>query len=89
MRAALGATSSDIVRLVLRQVIVVTAGGIAVGLSAAFALSRLLTTVLYGITPHDAASFAAVALVLTCVATLACVVPARRAAKIDPLQAMR
>jgi hypothetical protein len=89
VRTALGATPFDIVRLVLGQVAVVTAGGIGVGLFVAFALSRVLTTVLYGVKPHDIMSFAAVAVLLVCIAAVACLVPARSAARIDPLQVMR
>jgi ABC-type antimicrobial peptide transport system permease subunit len=89
VRTALGARPSAIVRLVLRQVILVAAGGIVCGLWAAYALSRLLGTVLYGVNPHDLASFVAVGIVLAIVAAAACVVPARRAARLDPLQALR
>ncbi len=89
VRTALGAQPSDIVRLVLRQVAAVVAGGIAIGFAAAFALGRALTTILYGIDAHDATSFLAVAIVLTLVAAAACVVPARRAARMDPLDALR
>ena len=66
-----------------------TAGGIGVGLFVAFALSRMLTTVLYGVKPHDIMSFATVAVLLVCIAAVACAVPARSAARIDPLQVMR
>jgi predicted permease len=89
VRTALGAQPSDIVRLVLRQVAAVVGAGLAVGFAAAFALGRTLTTILYGIDAHDATSFLAVAIVLPLVAAAACVVPARRAARVDPLQAMR
>ena len=89
VRTALGARPSDIVRLVLRQVAMVTAVGIGVGLWAAFALSRSMTSVMYGVEPHDAASFAAAAVVLLVVTALASLVPAVRAARVDPLRALR
>jgi predicted permease len=89
VRTALGARPPDIVRLVLRQVAPVAAAGIGVGLTAAWATARTLTAMLYGIDAHDAASFGAVAVVLALVAAAACAIPARRAARVDPLQAMR
>jgi ABC-type antimicrobial peptide transport system permease subunit len=89
LRTALGAQASDIVGLVLRQAAVVAAVGIGTGVLAAFALSRSLTAVLHGINSQDATSFAIVAVALTVVAGLACLVPARRAARIDPAVALR
>jgi putative ABC transport system permease protein len=89
IRTALGAQPSNIVRLVLGHVALVAGAGIAVGLWSAFVLARALATVLYGINPHDLASFAAVAIVLPLVAALASLVPARRAALVDPLTALR
>jgi putative ABC transport system permease protein len=89
VRTALGARPRDIIRLVLEQAFVVTIGGLTIGFVTAFALMRYLSTFLYGVTPHDAASFAIVAIVLAIAATIACVVPARRAARVDPLQALR
>jgi ABC-type antimicrobial peptide transport system permease subunit len=89
LRTALGAQASDIVGLVLRQAAVVAAVGIGTGVLAAFALSRSLTAVLHGINSLDATSFAIVAVALTVVAGLACLVPARRAARIDPAVALR
>jgi predicted permease len=89
VRTALGAQPADIVRLVLRQAAAITIGGAAAGMWAAFALVRYLSTFLYGVTTHDVLSFAVVPLVLTVVAAIACVVPARRAARVDPLTALR
>jgi predicted permease len=89
VRTALGATPSDIGRLVLRQAAAVTAAGIGVGLLVAAAASRLLATQLYGVTPHDLLSFAGGAVVVVGMAALACLAPAQRAARIDPLQVMR
>jgi hypothetical protein len=89
VRTALGAQPADIVALVLGQVAVIASAGIGVGVWVAFAVSRSLTTVLYGVNPHDAASFVAVPLLLVVVTAVACVVPARRAARVDPLKALR
>jgi ABC-type antimicrobial peptide transport system permease subunit len=63
--------------------------GVAIGILGALALARLLTTMLYEVTPFDPTSYAATALVLTAVAALACYVPARRATRVDPIVALR
>ncbi|HEU4618323.1 MAG TPA: ABC transporter permease [Gammaproteobacteria bacterium] len=89
IRSALGAGPSDIVRLVVREGLFVTVTGLAIGIGAAFALTRLIANQLYGVTPMDPPTIAAVALLLTAVAMLACVIPARHAAKVDPLRALR
>jgi ABC-type antimicrobial peptide transport system permease subunit len=89
VRTALGARPADIVRLVLRQVAAILVGGVAVGVWVALAAARSLTTVLYGVNPHDLPSFVAVPLALAVVTAIACVVPARHAARIDPLRALR
>jgi len=89
VRAALGAGRWDIVRLVVREGAIVTGIGIAIGIVAAFALTRLIASRLYGVTPTDPLTIAIVVLLLTAVAMLACVVPARRAARVDPLSALR
>lgn len=89
VRTALGARPSDIVALVLRQVAVMLAAGLTAGLWLAFAGSRWLTTVLYGVAPHDLVSFLVVPALLSVVAAVACIVPARRAACVDPLRALR
>jgi predicted permease len=89
VRAALGATPSDIARLVLKQAAAVTGVGIAAGLLAAGAASRLLATELYGVKPHDILSFAGVAVLVAFIAALACLVPAHRAARIDALEVIR
>jgi ABC-type antimicrobial peptide transport system permease subunit len=75
--------------LVLRQAMIITVSGLAVGLGAAAVLVRSLSHILYGIRPYDALTFASVPMVLAAVAALACVVPAVRAATIDPLRALR
>jgi len=89
VRTALGAQTADIIALVLRQVAVISAAGIAAGVFAAYAASRSLTTVLYGVGPHDVAIYIVVPLVLLAVAAVACIVPARRAARVDPLAVLR
>jgi predicted permease len=89
VRSALGATPSQIVRLVVRQGLTIAAGGIVVGMAAAVVLARSMATLLYGVTPHDRVTFAAVPLMLLAVAALACFVPARRAARLDPIKTLR
>ena len=89
VRTALGARPADIVRLVLRQAAVVVLAGTAVGLWIAFASARALTTFLYGVAPDDPVTFAAVVAALWLVSAVACVLPAVRAARIDPLRALR
>ena len=89
VRTALGARPSDIVQLVVRQVAIVAGGGIAVGMAIAFGASKSLTTVLYGVAPQDPISFVAVAALLLVVSAVAAIVPARRAARVDPWQVLR
>ena len=89
VRTALGAQLRDIVGLVVRQSMAIALAGLAIGIVASYWVSRLLTTFLYGVTPHDAFSYAAVAIVLLAVAALASVVPARRAARVDPVKVLR
>ena len=89
VRTALGAQARDIVWLVLGQAAVIAVIGIAVGLWTSFAGSRYLSAFLYGVDPHDAVSFGAVSALLLVVTIAACLVPARRAARVDPLQALR
>jgi predicted permease len=89
VRTALGARTRDIVILVLWQAAGVAVAGLSAGLTASFALSGLLSTFLYGVAPRDAVSFAAVAAVLMLVTAVACVVPARRAARVDPLTVLK
>ena len=88
VRSALGAQARDIVALVLRQALWIVGIGVLVGLGAALAGVRLLSAFLYGISPHDALTFVAVPIVIVAVAAVACLVPARRAAKVDPLTAL-
>src|SRR5262245_52058992 len=89
IRMALGAQSSDVLRLVVGQGLVLTFIGVGLGLLGALALMRLMRTLLFGVTPADPLTFGAVALLLVLVALLACWLPARRAAKVDPLVALR
>jgi ABC-type antimicrobial peptide transport system permease subunit len=77
------------VRLVVWQGVSMAVGGIAIGLIAALALSRSMAAFLYGVTPHDAVTFVSVPLLLLVVTAIACFVPARRAARLDPLRALR
>jgi putative ABC transport system permease protein len=89
IRMALGANRREVLRLVLKQGMTLALGGIAVGTVAAFGLTRLFKNMLYGIAPDDPATFVAVLAILTMVAALACAIPARRAAKVDPMEALR
>ena len=89
VRAALGAAQSDLVRLVIREGLGATAIGLALGLIAAAALTRLMQSVLFGIGPLDAVAFAAAPLILLPIALAACLLPARRAARTNPIEALR
>jgi predicted permease len=89
VRTALGARPMDIVGLVLRQGLGIAIGGLALGLGVAFASAKSLSALLYGVTAYDAATFAIVPLVLLVVAGVACIVPARRAARVDPVRVLR
>jgi ABC-type antimicrobial peptide transport system permease subunit len=89
VRTALGARPGDIAALVLRQAFVMTLGGLAAGMWVAFAVGRSLSKFLYGVTGHDTITFVAVPGVLIALAAIACVIPARRAARVDPLRALR
>jgi putative ABC transport system permease protein len=89
IRLALGAQLGDVLKLILKQGLVVIVIGLAIGLGAAFVLTRLLKSLLFGVTATDPLTFAAIALLLSIVALIACYVPARRATKVDPLVALR
>jgi len=75
--------------MVLRQGIALVLAGLGIGMGGALVLTRLLTTMLFGVQPTDALTFLAVSMVLVAVAAAACLVPARRAASVDPMVALR
>jgi macrolide transport system ATP-binding/permease protein len=89
LRVALGAKAADIMRLVVSQGLVLTAGGLVVGALGALALTRLMTDLLYQVSPRDPRTFAAALAVMVTVAGLACIRPAIRAASADPLRVLR
>jgi putative ABC transport system permease protein len=88
IRAALGASRSSLLRMVLGQGLVLTGVGLAIGLGGALGLTRLMVTILYGVGARDPATLVSVAAVLAAVAAVACYVPARRATKVDPMVAL-
>ena len=89
LRTALGAGRGDLLQLVFRQGALLTGISLAIGLPAAFALSRLMQSMLYGISPTDPVSYLLIPFVLAAITLLACYLPARRAARVDPMQALR
>jgi putative ABC transport system permease protein len=89
IRAALGANSSNILGLILRSEMAPVALGLVIGLAGVFGLTRFVSSLLFGVGEHDPITIAAVALILAAVALIACWIPARRAAKVNPMVALR
>ena len=89
IRMALGARSFDVLRQVVREGMTMAIAGVVVGLAGAFALTRLIGSLLFGIAPTDLATFGVVTLGLLLIALIACYIPATRATKVDPLVALR
>ena len=89
LRMALGAESSDVMRLVVKQGMWLAGAGLAIGLAGALVLTRLMSSVLYGVSATDVVTFAGVTMLLGLVVLIACYLPARRAAKVDPMVALR
>jgi predicted permease len=89
IRMALGARAADVIRLVLREAMSLVSVGVVIGLGAAFAGARLIESILFGLGPNDPLTIALAALLMLIVAALACLIPARRATKVDPMTALR
>ena len=89
VRVALGARSRDVLTMILNQGVRTIVIGIAIGLVASLALTRTLSSLLFGVTATDPLTFAAVIALLIATALLACYIPARRATKVDPMVALR
>jgi ABC-type antimicrobial peptide transport system permease subunit len=89
IRLALGASRGQVLRLILGRGIMLTVLGLVIGLGLSFGVTRFLQSLLLGVGSTDAPTFAAVALVLSAVVLVACLIPARRAMRVDPMQALR
>jgi ABC-type antimicrobial peptide transport system permease subunit len=89
IRMAVGARGSDVLALVVTGALRLVIVGIVLGLAAALALTRVLRTLLFGVTAHDPLTFAGNAALLVCIAAIACILPARRATRVNPIIALR
>jgi putative ABC transport system permease protein len=89
IRMAIGAAGIGVVAMVLRHGMILVGIGVGLGLATAWVLTRFLRGMLYGVSPMDPAALAAGALVLSVIVLLACVLPAQRAARVDPMTALR
>ncbi len=89
IRMALGAHPRDVLKMVMRRGLVMTLIGVIIGLGGAFGLTRILESQLYEVEPTDPATFAAVSALLAVIALVACLLPARRAARVNPMTALR
>ncbi|MGB9179654.1 MAG: FtsX-like permease family protein, partial [Pyrinomonadaceae bacterium] len=89
IRLALGAQSSDVLKMIVGQGMALAAIGIVIGLAVALTLTRLLSSLLFGVSATDPVTFTGIALLLACVAFLASYIPARKATKVDPMVALR
>jgi len=89
VRMALGAPRAQVLRMVVREGMIVGAVGVVSGVVAALVVSRVLSSLVYGVEVRDPATYAGVAVILAVVALVACVVPARKASRVDPIVALR
>jgi putative ABC transport system permease protein len=89
VRMAMGAEQADVSRMVLKQALTLTLGGVGIGLIGALGLTRLMASLLFGVSPMDPVTFGSVAVALSMVALLASYLPARKASQVDPVVALR